>query len=215
MRSLKTLFTVIGAVTVLVLAANTVAYAATGGKFILGKTNKAGAVSTLKRTTGGSALKLTTTSSSAAPLVVNGKGKVANLNADMLDGHDSSFFATGGYSTGFTDSNPVTMTSAGENHLLMSVAVPAGRYVVIARLQGQTGNDGGGNNFRYDCTLAGGGTTIDAPTYRVGLVNGLENYLTYQGAFTGSGPITLNCRSANTHTLTALSGSIVATRVGS
>lgn len=37
---------------------------------------------------------------------------------------------------------------------------------------------------------------------------------TYQGAYSGAGPITLTCRSANTHTLTALSGSIVAIKVG-
>jgi hypothetical protein len=41
MRRLKTFLTVIGAVTILVLAANSAVYAATGGRFILGKTNKA------------------------------------------------------------------------------------------------------------------------------------------------------------------------------
>jgi hypothetical protein len=213
MQKLKTFLTVIGAVTVLVLAANTAVYAATGGKFILGQTNKANKASTLKRTTSGSALNLTTKSSTNSPMTVNGTGKVTNLNADKLDGHDSSFFASGGYSTGFT--SPVVMTSAGESHLLMSLAVPAGRYVVISRLQGETGNDGGGNNFRYDCTLAGAGDTIEDPVYRVGMTNDIENYLTYQGAYSGAGPITLTCRSANTHTLTALSGSIVAIKVGS
>jgi hypothetical protein len=92
MHRLKTLLTVIGAITVLVLAGNTVTYAATGGKFILGFTNKANKATTLKRTTSGPALQLTTTSGSNAPLVVNGKGKVANLNADSLDGKDSSAF---------------------------------------------------------------------------------------------------------------------------
>jgi hypothetical protein len=46
------------------------------------------------------------------------------------------------------------------------------------------------------------------------MTNGVENYLTYEGGFTGSGPITLTCRSANTHTLTALSGALVAVAVG-
>lgn len=94
MRSFKTMLTVIGAVTVLMLAGNTVAFAATGGKFFLGKTNKANKVSVLKRTTAGPALKLGTTSSSAAPLVVNGRGKVANLNADRIDGLDSASLQT-------------------------------------------------------------------------------------------------------------------------
>jgi hypothetical protein len=89
MQKFKTLLTVIGAVTILVLAANSAVYAATGGKFILGHTNKANAVSTLKRTTSGAALKLTTNSSSNAPLSTNGKGKVSNLNADKVDGLSS------------------------------------------------------------------------------------------------------------------------------
>jgi hypothetical protein len=119
-----------------------------------------------------------------------------------------------GYSTGFTDSNPVTLTSAGENHTLMTLSVPSGKYIVIARLQGITGSDGGGNDFRYDCTLAGNDATIDDPIYRVGETNVVENYLTYEGGYSGAGPITLVCRSANVHTLTALSGSMVAIAVG-
>jgi len=90
MRHLKTTLAVLGAVTVLVLAANTVAMAATGGSFLLGKSNSANAVTSLTRTTAGSALKLTTTSSSTAPLSVNGKGTVTNLNADMVDGVSAS-----------------------------------------------------------------------------------------------------------------------------
>lgn len=119
-----------------------------------------------------------------------------------------------GYSTGFTDSNPVTLTSAGENHTLMTLAVPSGAYIVIARLQGITGSDGGGNDFRYDCVLSGPAATIDDPIYRVGETNDVENYLTYEGGYSGAGPITLVCRSANSHTLTALSGSMVAIKVG-
>jgi hypothetical protein len=119
-----------------------------------------------------------------------------------------------GYSTGFTDLNPVTLSSAGETHTLMSLSVPSGDYIVIARLQGITGNDGGGNDFRYDCVLGGPAATIDAPIYRVGETDSVENYLTYEGGYSGAGPITLSCRSANVHTLTALSGSMVAIAVG-
>jgi hypothetical protein len=120
-----------------------------------------------------------------------------------------------GYSTGFTDLNEVTLTSAGETHTLMSLSVPAGSYIVTARLQGRTGGDGGGNSFRYDCTLGGPGGVIDAPIYRVGETNGVENYLTYEGGYTGeAGQITLVCRSANSHTLIAVSGSMVASEVG-
>ncbi|MBW8751532.1 MAG: hypothetical protein JF565_08920 [Propionibacteriales bacterium] len=93
MLRIKTLLTVIGAATILVLAGNTVALAATGHSFILGKTNKANTVSTLKRTTNGPALNLVTKPSNTAPFSVNSNGKVANLNADSLDGQDSSAFA--------------------------------------------------------------------------------------------------------------------------
>ncbi len=84
------LLTVIGAVTVLVLAANTVALAATGHGFILGKSNSANKETTLSRTTSGSVLSLHSKSASNAPLTVNGRGKVTNLNADLLDGLDST-----------------------------------------------------------------------------------------------------------------------------
>lgn len=90
MRHLKTVLSVLGAVTVLVLAANTVALAATGQALILGKSNSANTYTALTRTTSGTALKLQTASSSNAPLTVNGKGKVTNLNADRLDGLDST-----------------------------------------------------------------------------------------------------------------------------
>jgi hypothetical protein len=210
---------------IVMISASALAGTGIGGLFNLGKTNKANAQSTLTGKTSGKNMQLTNTGSGPAlgltvragkaPLVVNAKaGKATNLNADKLDGHDSRYFASNGYSTGFTDSNPVILTSAGETHQLMSRSVPTGHYIVIARLQGITGNDGGGNDFRYDCDLAGAAASIDAPTYRVGETNGQENYLTYQGAYTGAGPITLTCRSANGHTLTALSGSIVAIKVG-
>jgi len=90
MRHLKTLLTVLGAVTVLILAGNTVALATTGHAFILGKSNSANKITSLSRTTNGTALKVHTKSNNNAPLSVNGHGKVANLNADLVDGLDSS-----------------------------------------------------------------------------------------------------------------------------
>jgi hypothetical protein len=112
MHRLKVLFTIIGAVMVLVLAGNTVAFATTGHSFILGKKNTANKITTLKRTTAGSALKLKTTSSSAAPLSVNGSGKVTNLNADKLDGLDSSQLTT----TTTVLNNTDTTTNLGNLH---------------------------------------------------------------------------------------------------
>lgn len=81
------------AVAVLVGAANIGAYSATGGKFILGKTNKAGDISVLKRNGSGAALKLKTKAGSP-PLKVTSRKKVRRLNADMVDGRNASQLQT-------------------------------------------------------------------------------------------------------------------------
>ncbi len=91
---LTTTLTVLGATLLLLIVGNAASLAATGKGFVLGKTNKADRVTTLKRTTGGPALSLRTKSSTAPPLKVNGTGLVARLNADRLDGKDASDFAS-------------------------------------------------------------------------------------------------------------------------
>src|SRR5687767_12865073 len=72
-----------------VIAATGGAYAATGGTFILGKANSAGATTSLTNQNG-TALALNAKSGSPA-LRVNTGAKVANLNSDRLDGlgHDA------------------------------------------------------------------------------------------------------------------------------
>lgn len=90
MRRLKTIVSALLVAFVVIVSLDYAASASTGHSFILGKINKANKMTVLKRTTNGSALKVTTRSSSAAPLVVNGTGKVGNLNADKLDGYDSA-----------------------------------------------------------------------------------------------------------------------------
>jgi hypothetical protein len=79
-----------GAVMALVIGSGT-AYAATGGKFILGKSNSAGAQSTLTNSRG-TALALNSKAGTPS-LKVNRTTKVPNLNADLLDGLDQSRFA--------------------------------------------------------------------------------------------------------------------------
>jgi hypothetical protein len=86
-------------------------YAATGGNFILGKPNTASSQTSLTASPSfaGKALQLTNTNTGAgatalglnvasghAPFTVNSGTKVANLNADKLDGIDSSGFLQGG-----------------------------------------------------------------------------------------------------------------------
>jgi len=122
MRHLKTVLTVLGAVTVLVLAGNTIVLAATGNALLLGKSNSADNITAVTRTTAGSALKLQTTSTSP-PLTVNGKGKVANLNADKVDGLDSTLLHNRSYvfyGKQFVDKNSVEF----------KLALPSGAYNV-------------------------------------------------------------------------------------
>jgi len=82
----------------LVVGIDYVSYAATGQSMVLGKANKASEVTVLKRTTPGPALKLSVKPGSA-PLAVNRGTKVRRLNADRLDGLDSTDL--GGHVTGF------------------------------------------------------------------------------------------------------------------
>jgi hypothetical protein len=82
-------------------------YAATGGNFILGNPNTAGKQTTLSASPAfaGKTLQVTNTSTAAGatalglsvgsgrpPFTVNSGTKVAKLNADLLDGADSSAF---------------------------------------------------------------------------------------------------------------------------
>jgi hypothetical protein len=86
-------------------------YAATGGNFILGQSNSADAVTSLARTgaNAGKGLQVSNTSTTTgatalglnvasghAPFTVNSGTKVANLNADELDGLNSTAFARNG-----------------------------------------------------------------------------------------------------------------------
>jgi len=100
--------TVLGALALFVSLGG-VGYSATGGTFILGRSNTAGLQSTLSAsvkkkalwirnpnvTAGATALGLDV-APGHAPFTVNSAAKVANLNADQLDGIDSSGFIQAG-----------------------------------------------------------------------------------------------------------------------
>jgi hypothetical protein len=176
-QRLKTFLTVIGAVTILVLAANSAVYAATGGKFVLGHKNAASKVSTLKRTTKGAALNLVTRSSSNAPLSTNGRGKVANLNADRLDGMDSTALTTVPYV--FT--RQITTPSTG---FTMNAAVPAGTYLVsyTASLSSSPSGDLG----HLDCFVEQSNGTVVTDVGETYVRSGGSIYL----AASGSGLVT-------------------------
>ena len=93
-------------ITALIVALGGAGYSATGGNFILGRSNVAITSSALTAHLNGRTLQLQNSNTGAAatplalfaaaghpPLTVNSATKVANLNADKLDGFDSTQFA--------------------------------------------------------------------------------------------------------------------------
>jgi hypothetical protein len=101
-------FTVLAVAAALTLGTASAAFAGSGigGVFNLGKTNTVNAITKLTGSVAGSSLQIINNSTNAAataldlqvatgkpPLKVNSTTKVANLNADSLDGQDSGAFA--------------------------------------------------------------------------------------------------------------------------
>jgi hypothetical protein len=107
--------TVLAVAVAVVLVMAPAALAANGKPFLLGKRIVATAVSTLIKRGPGPALKLAVRPGQP-PLAVSSSGKVANLNADRLDGKDASQIGVNGHeqhsSTSADNSNsPKTATA--------------------------------------------------------------------------------------------------------
>lgn len=96
--------------------------AATGQSFLLGKYNSANTISAITRTTSGTVLKLQSASSTNTPLVVNGTGRVTNLNADKLDGLDSTALRT--------RTRVFTSTFADRSEVAYNLPLANGTYVI-------------------------------------------------------------------------------------
>lgn len=108
----------------LVFGVASMAFAANGKPFILGRNNVASAVSTLIKQGPGPALSLRV-QSGQPPLRVNSSGKVANLNADKLDGKDADQIGVNGLvqvsaASGDNSASPKSV----------SVGCPAGKALV-------------------------------------------------------------------------------------
>jgi hypothetical protein len=137
------------------------ALAATGGNFILGQANSAGNTTSLSAPIAGKkALQLTKTSTGAgatalglsvasghAPFTVNSGTKVANLNADKLDGIDSTGFRSNAY---IDRQDAIQALNASGTTQVASKSLPAGSFVLIAKLLAD--NDASSTN-RIDCSL--------------------------------------------------------------
>jgi hypothetical protein len=112
----------------LVVAADYAAFASTGQSLLLGKFNSANKITVVKRTTAGAALKVVTKSNSNPPFVVNGHGKVAHLNADLLDGKSASEIAPSALQYVVPGFHPYASS------FTLDLSVPAGTYLVTYHL---------------------------------------------------------------------------------
>lgn len=165
-RLTSSTLTILVAAAVLVLGGIGVTVAATGGTFLLGKSNSASTTTSLTNSQG-TALSLSS-KSGTPPLKVNNTTKATNLNADLLDGLSSSSFqrrvsascafglkALG--STGAATCVPgIQRFSTAGTH---TYTVPTGVHLLQARVWG--GGGGGGGSRLVDAEAghngAGGG----------------------------------------------------------
>lgn len=123
MRHLKTAAVATVLALVVLVCADYTAFAATGRSLVLGKVNTASATTAVARTTAGPVLTVTAKSPSNPPLRTNARGRVANLNADLLDGLDSTTLLGRTYVRTGTSGAPI-------NEFDLALPVPAGRYLV-------------------------------------------------------------------------------------
>lgn len=124
----------------LVLGVATMALGANGDFFKVGRVNVASAVSTLDKSGAGPALRLLV--GSGAPLTVNSSTKVANLNADKIDGRDFSAFGAQQVIDQEAGPLPVegTFTSRGGT-LIVSVSGSGYRGTGSSQLEGKIAMD--------------------------------------------------------------------------
>ena len=130
MRSSRLTSFTAGALCMLVLGSGT-AVAATGGKFILGRSNSASTTTTLTNTKG-TALSLRAPAG-RAPLAVNTSTKVSRLNADSVDGVSSENLARATNPTGIRSASSDAFESevgvSGLDLLVAYADCPAGSTV--------------------------------------------------------------------------------------
>jgi hypothetical protein len=146
----------------LAVAMSGTAFAATGGTFTLGHANTAGQTTALNNTGTGAALALSSRSGTPA-LAVSDRAKVVRLNADLLDGLDSSALQRRVAGTCPSISGIRSVTIRGgvlcADHAYRvvtsstSVAVPAGVTHALVEVRGA----GGGGSVAANGANGGGG----------------------------------------------------------
>jgi len=149
----------------LVITADYAAMAATGGGFLLGRSNTADRVTTLTNSGTGPVLKLWTTHpGTRPPLGVNSSVKVTNLNADKVDGKSAAAL---GVRTLLFTRVVNTVGSSGFEYTLN--AVPAGTYLTTfnAGINGPVGGS-------LDCLIEVPSTFQSIEDYGVTNADGLH-----------------------------------------
>lgn len=127
----------------LVLGVASMALGANGDFFKVGRSNVASSVSTLTKSGAGPALSLKV--GRGAPLAVNSQARVANLNADRLDGSDSGAFAASSQFDAtqvIRDEGPLPLSGTFTSHggTLVVIATGSGyRSSTNAQFQGNIG----------------------------------------------------------------------------
>ena len=175
------LLTTLAAAIVLVGGLNVAAYAATGGHFLLGRSNTAGKTSVLKNTGNGPALALKAKPGKPALSVNTGK-KVTRLNADKVDGKNAADLET----------RPLAFSvplAAPTNHLQVYVDLPPGAYHVEYALLANMSVSGArldcwfnatfeGSTDRFAYSYSGSGSNWATPTASaVVLSSGTQDWL--------------------------------------
>jgi hypothetical protein len=134
----------------LLVALGGAGYSATGGNFILGRTNVATTPSLLGANINGRALQVSNTSTGVAaaplnlisavsrpPMLVNSAVKVTNLNVDKLDGLDSLHFAR-------SKTIAFNLAAGGTTGL---IALPSARNVLVMTTSNTASQEGRGSAF--------------------------------------------------------------------
>jgi hypothetical protein len=167
----------------LFIALSGTAYAATGGNFILGKSNTATSVSSLTNSAG-TALSLSS-KAGTPPLTVNNSAQVPKLNASLLGGNAASAFVYGGGDTQSGHLHQVGPTSeafivgtypdssiwldgqcdigGGGTALELDLHNSTGQTAVVEGITAGVG--GSGQAGTLNATVSTGAALISGPTY--------------------------------------------------
>jgi hypothetical protein len=123
----KSILSALGIACAFVIGLDYVSFAATGHSLILGQLNQANAKTVIQRTNNGPAAGFVTRPGQA-PFTVNRTTKVANLNADLVDGRHASSFANN--NTLHVYRFTVAQGSAASSHTFnVPGTLPSGKYL--------------------------------------------------------------------------------------